>query len=365
MTTGRFDNRNKMNSYPAKYWHQQSDGKIQCDLCPRECKLKDGQRGLCFVRQNIGNRLVLTTYGRSSGFCIDPIEKKPLNHYFPGTPVLSFGTAGCNLTCKFCQNWDISRSKEFDRLSGEASADKIAAAAFRYNCTSVALTYNEPVIFLEYGRDVADACHRMGIQVVAVTNGYIHNEARQAFFSYVDAANVDLKAFSESFYSSLTGGNLQTVLDTLVYIRKKTDIWLEITTLIIPGENDSDGEIKRMANWVFNELGPETPIHFSAFHPDYKMREKPSTPLSSLVNARDIAREAGIQHVYTGNVTYAPGDTTYCHQCGSVLIEREWYEISRYLLNEAGCCKNCGTRLAGRFGLEAGRWGAKRKPVTL
>lgn len=354
-----------MTNYPARHWHQQSDGRIQCDLCPRECKLKNGQRGLCFVRQNVDNRLVLTTYGRSSGFCIDPIEKKPLNHYYPGTPVLSFGTAGCNLTCKFCQNWDIARSKEFDRLSEEAGPAKIASAASRSKCSSVALTYNEPVIFLEYGRDVAEACHQAGVEVVAVTNGYVHQEAREAFFSFVDAANVDLKAFTDSFYKKLTGGNLQTVLDTLVYIRKKTEVWLEITTLIIPGENDSDGEIERMTKWILNELGPETPIHFSAFHPDYKMRDISATPLATLINARDIARGLGMHHVYTGNVSYSPGDTTYCHQCGATLIARQWYEISRYSLDESGCCIQCGTRLAGRFSRQAGNWGAKRKPVRL
>lgn len=309
--------------------------------------------------------MILTTYGRSSGFCIDPIEKKPLNHYFPGTPVLSFGTAGCNLACKFCQNWDISRSKEFDRLSKNVSPKKIAAAASMHQCESVALTYNEPSIFLEYGKDVADACHELGIQVVAVTNGYIHKEAREAFYSFVDAANVDLKAFTDSFYASLTGGDLKTVLDTLSYIRRKTNIWLEISTLLIPGENDGDHEIKKMVSWVLNELGPETPLHFSAFHPDYKMKEKPATPLSALIRARDIARDSGMLHVYTGNVTYPPGDTTFCHNCGASLIEREWYEISRYQLTEFGYCKKCHTQLAGRFGRKAGDWGSKRKPIRL
>ncbi len=354
-----------MNSYPTSYWHRTPKGRIQCDVCPKACKLKEGQRGLCFVRQNSGDQIVLTTYGKSSGFCIDPIEKKPLNHYFPGTPVLSFGTAGCNLTCKFCQNWDISRSKEFDRLSENASPSKIAAAASSHSCKSVALTYNEPVIFLEYGRDVADACHEIDVQVVAVTNGYVHKKAREAFFSFIDAANVDLKAFSESFYTSLTGGDLKTVLDTLSYIRNKTSVWLEITTLIIPGENDSDSEIKKLCEWVLNELGPETPLHFSAFHPDYKMKGKSATSLSSLVRARDMARESGLVHVYTGNVMYAPGDTTFCHNCGATLIERKWYEITRYQLTELGYCRSCGTQLAGRFGSNPGDWGSKRRPVRL
>ncbi|MBU2645699.1 AmmeMemoRadiSam system radical SAM enzyme [bacterium] len=354
-----------MNSYPARFWHRNPDGRIQCDLCPRECKLKEGQRGLCFVRQHVCDQLILTTYNRSSGFCIDPVEKKPLNHFLPGTPILSFGTAGCNLTCKFCQNWDISRSKEFERLTEKASPRKIAAAASLHQCDSVALTYNEPVIFLEYGKDVADACHELGLQVVAVTNGYIHKKAREAFFSFLDAANVDLKAFTESFYKTLTGGDLKTVLDTLSYIRKKTDIWLEITTLVIPGENDSDKEIEQMVNWILNELGPETPLHFSAFHPDYKMTEKQTTSLSSLIRVRDIAREKGMYHVYTGNVAYTPGDTTFCHNCNKPLIERKWYEISKYQLTESGCCKYCGTPLAGRFGRKAGDWGATRKPIRL
>ena len=354
-----------MNGYPASFWHRTLKGRIECDVCPKACKLKEGQRGLCFVRQNSGNQIVLTTYGKSSGFCIDPIEKKPLNHYFPGTPVLSFGTAGCNLSCKFCQNWDISRSKEFDRLTENASPKKIATAASSHGCKSVALTYNEPIIFLEYGRDVADACHELDVQIVAVTNGYVHKKAREAFFSFVDAANVDLKAFSESFYSSLTGGDLKTVLETLSYVRNKTNVWLEITTLIIPGENDSDSEIKQLSEWVLNELGPETPLHFSAFHPDYKMREQPATSLSSLVRARNMARECGLVHVYTGNVIYPPGDTTFCHNCDTVLIERARYEISRYSLAEFGHCRNCGTQLAGRFDPISGDWGSKRRPVRL
>lgn len=354
-----------MTDYPASFWHLTSNGRVQCDLCPRECKLKDGQRGLCFVRQNVDSRLVLTTYGRSSGFCIDPIEKKPLNHFFPGTPVLSFGTAGCNMTCRFCQNWDISRSREFDRLSSEADPERIASVAARHGCASVALTYNEPVIFLEYGRDVATACHEQGIQVVAVTNGYIHKEARKAFFECIDAANVDLKAFTESFYQSLTGAALQPVLDTLVYLRRETNVWLEITTLLIPGENDSDSEIAQMVDWIIGELGPDTPLHFSAFHPDYKMRELSATPLSTVVRARDLAREKGMRHVYTGNVSYTPGDTTFCHHCGKTLIKREWYEISHYHLTASGLCPDCGTRLPGRFAKKAGTWGAKRQPVRI
>lgn len=354
-----------MNDHTANYWHRLANGKIQCDICPRECSLKDGQRGLCFVRQRMGNEMELLTYGRSSGFCIDPVEKKPLNHFYPSTPVLSFGTAGCNLSCKFCQNWDISKSREFDRLTENASPESIAQAAVRENCKSVALTYNDPVIFLEYGKDVADACHKKGIQVIAVTNGYIHKQAREDFFSFVDAANVDLKAFSEKFYQSLTGGDLKTVLETLKYIKHKTGVWLEITTLLIPGENDSEIEIKELCHWILNELGPDVPIHFSAFHPDFKMVNIAATPLETLIKAREIALDMGLYYVYTGNVFYTPGDTTYCHNCGEVLIKREWYQLTGYHLSAEGYCQNCGSKLAGCFDKAPGSWGSKRKPIRI
>ncbi len=354
-----------MDNFPARYWHKIQDGKIQCDLCPRECKLKEGQRGMCFVRQCIGNQMCLVTYGRSSGFCIDPIEKKPLNQFYPNTSVLSFGTAGCNLSCKFCQNWDISRSKELDRLTERAGPQAIAEAAAYENCKSVALTYNDPVIFLEYGKDVADACHQKGIQVVAVTNGYINPEAAKEFFSFIDAANIDLKSFSELFYKKLTGGDLQTVLNTLKYVKKNTNVWIEITTLLIPDENDNQDEITQLSKWVFNELGPETPLHFSAFHPDFKYRDKPATPLKTVIEAREIALSTGLHHVYTGNVHYPPGDTTYCSKCGKALIEREWYELVSYRLTKSGCCIYCGTKLTGSFDESPGTWGSKRKSIRI
>ncbi len=354
-----------MTDFPADYWHLGSDGKIECELCPRACKLKEGQRGKCFVRARAQNQMVLTTYGRSSGFCIDPIEKKPLNHFYPGSPVLSFGTAGCNLSCKFCQNWDIARSKEFDRLGAKAGPETISEAARDYDCKSVALTYNDPVIFLEYGRDVALACQEKGIKVVAVTNGYIWKQAREDFFSFVDAANIDLKSFSNDFYKHLTGGDLDTVLETLVYLKTKTNVWVEITTLIIPGENDSDEEIASLSKWVLNELGPTTPIHFSAFHPDFKMRDKSATPLSTLTKARDIAMATGLFYVYTGNVYYSPGDTTYCKSCGKALIERDWYEIAGYNVTDTGNCVFCQTKVDGYFAPAKGTWGNKRHPVRI
>ena len=349
----------------TRYWHTLEDGRAQCDLCPRACKLKDGQLGLCFVRANHGGEIVLTTYGRSSGYCVDPIEKKPLNHFLPGTPVLSFGTAGCNLACKFCQNWDISKSREVDTLADSASPDQIATAAAKLGCRSVAYTYNDPVIFMEYADDVADACHSAGIASVAVTAGYVCEEPRREFFAHMDAANVDLKAFTDRFYWKIAGGHLEPVLDTLEYIVHETDVWLELTTLLIPGENDSTGEIESMSRWVREHLRPDVPMHFTAFHPDWKMRDKPHTPASTLQHAREIALANGIRYVYTGNVHDKSGGSTYCHQCGQLLIGRDWYVLSDWNLDHAGCCSNCGTRCAGRFDARPGTWGSRRLPVHL
>ncbi len=352
-------------AHHGRYWHMLDDGRMQCDLCPRDCRLHEGQRGACFVRARQGDLMLLTTYGRSSGFCIDPIEKKPLNHFYPGTSVLSFGTAGCNLACKFCQNWDISKSRDMDRLMDQASPDAIAAAALQYNCKSVAFTYNDPVIFAEYAMDVADACHACGIQTVAVTAGYVHDQPRRDFFAKIDATNVDLKAFSEDFYFRLTGSHLQPVLDTLLYLRRETDVWLEITTLLIPGHNDSDAEIAAMSQWIQAELGADVPLHFSAFHPDHKMMDVPATPKATLVRAREIALRAGLRHVYTGNVHHKAGDTTRCAHCDAPLIERDWYQIGDYRLTANGQCPDCAHPLAGRFGRAAGNFGRKRIPIAI
>ena len=348
---------------PARHWHALADGRIQCDVCPRFCRLHDGQRGLCFVRARDRDQLVLTTYGRSSGFCIDPIEKKPLNHFLPGTPVFSFGTAGCNLTCKFCQNWDISKAREIDKLNQDATPQDIAAAARQLNCRSVAFTYNDPVIFLEYAVDTARACHDLGIKTVAVTAGYITPEARGDFYQHIDAANVDLKAFTEPFYRNLCGGHLSDVLDTLVWLRRETKVWVEITTLLIPGENDGDAELAALSSWIAAELGPDVPLHFTAFHPDWRMRDKPPTPPATLTRARAIATARGLRYVYTGNVHDEAGGSTYCHACGTLLIGRDWYELTAWGLNEAGCCLNCGTQAAGVFEPRPGAWGRKRQPV--
>ncbi|MFT5083731.1 MAG: pyruvate formate lyase activating enzyme [Lentisphaeria bacterium] len=357
-------------SVATHYWHTLDDGRVQCDLCPRYCKLREGQRGLCFVRANQSDKhghgqIVLTTYGRSSGFCVDPVEKKPLNHFYPGTPVLSFGTAGCNLACKFCQNWDISKSREFDTLADAASPEKIAQVAAKLNCKSVAYTYNDPVIFHEYAIDVAAACRKQNIKNIAVTAGYICAEPRREFFAAMDAANVDLKAFSEGFYYHVTGSHLQPVLDTLRYIKHETDVWLEITTLLIPGKNDSDEELDALTRWVVDNLGADVPIHFTAFHPDWKMTDVAPTPPETLSRARNIAIKNGIHYAYTGNVHDSAGGSTYCHGCGEKLIGRDWYELGVWNLDMAGRCNKCGTRLAGVFDAQPGTWGARRLPVRL
>jgi pyruvate formate lyase activating enzyme len=355
--------------YPGRWWHALPDGRVQCDLCPRDCQLHEGQRGACFVRQMVNGAMQLTTYGRSSGFCIDPIEKKPLNHFYPGSSILSFGTAGCNLACKFCQNWDISKSKDMDRLMDAASPRMIANAARRYGADAVAYTYNDPVIFAEYAIDTALACREQGIRNVAVTAGYIHREPAREFFAVMDAANVDLKAFTDEFYHKLCVGHLQPVLDILAYIHHETDCWLEITTLLIPGKNDSADEINQLATWVARELGPDVPLHFTAFHPDWKMDDLPPTPPATLTQARRIALDAGLHHVFTGNVHDSEGGTTFCPSCHAALIVRDWYDIRRYDLTPEGHCPHCQTAIAGRFGKALGRdgqaFGPRRIPVHL
>jgi pyruvate formate lyase activating enzyme len=349
----------------ARYWTRLDDGRFRCDLCPRACCLKPGQRGVCFVRGADDDGMVLATYGRSSGFCIDPIEKKPLNHFFPGTPILSFGTAGCNLTCKFCQNWDISKAKEFDRLTAKATPERIASAAKQTGCTSVAFTYNDPVIFLEYAVDTAIACHEQGIKTVAVTAGYITEQARPEFFRHMDAANVDLKAFTEDFYHRQCTGHLQPVLDTLSWLKHESDVWFEITTLLIPGQNDGDDELKALSCWVAEKLGPNVPLHFSAFHPAWKVNDLPPTPPATLSRARTIAMQAGLHYVYTGNVHDPKGGSTWCPGCGQPLIERDWYVLGAWNLTADAKCKFCGHEITGRFMEKPGDWGSKRVAVKL
>ena len=346
------------------HWRTLNNGKVRCEICPRECELGEGQKAFCFVREARGGEVVLTSYGRSTGFCIDPIEKKPLNHFLPGTPVLSFGTAGCNLGCKFCQNWDISKAREVERLSERAYPENIAEAASSSGCRSVAFTYNDPVIFHEYAVDTAKACRERGLKTVAVTAGYLNPEARRTFFASMDAANVDLKAFAKEFYRKLCFASIEPVLDTLRYLKHETGVWFEVTTLLIPGQNDSDVEISKLCDWMLENLGPEVPLHFTAFHPDFKMLDLPRTPAETLKRAQSLARSAGIAHVYTGNVHDVAGQSTYCAGCGERVIERNWYELGEWNVQN-GSCGSCGSPLAGCFEEHPGTWGAKRRPLKL
>ncbi len=350
---------------PTQHWHACDDGRLQCDVCPRACRLQEGQRGLCFVRGRVDNQVVLTTYGRSSGFCVDPVEKKPLHHFLPGSAVLSFGTAGCNLSCRFCQNWEITKSRETHRLTDQAMPEQIADAAVRSGCRSVAFTYNDPVIFLEYAVDVAAACHERGIRTVAVTAGYVREQPRRELFAAMDAANVDLKAFTEGFYKKVTAASLAPVLETLEYLRSETDVWLEVTTLLIPGHNDTDAELDAMTGWFAEHLGPDVPLHFTAFHPDFKLRNVPPTPPAALTRARRIALSNGLRFVYTGNVHDPDGGTTSCPGCGAAVVVRDRYALRRYALTDDGRCRACGTAVAGRYDGPPGSWGRRRLPLLM
>lgn len=347
------------------WWHTSAQPeRLVCDLCPRGCTLGPGDRGFCFVRQNRGGQIVSTTYGRSTGFCIDPIEKKPLNHFYPGTAVLSFGTAGCNLGCKFCQNWSISKSREVDRCAEQALPEDIAYTARQFGCHSVAFTYNDPIVWAEYAIDTARACHDLGIQTVAVTSGYINPVARETFFAVMDAANVDLKGFTEDFYWKLTSGHLQPVLDTIRWLVRHTNVWVELTNLVIPRANDSLDDIRRMCDWILAELGPGVPLHFTAFHPDFRLRDRGPTPPETLVAAYEVARSAGLHYVYTGNISDPQHQSTYCPGCGRVVIERDGYWLGEYALH-GDRCRHCGTRISGRFGGGLGDWGGRRQPVRI
>jgi len=354
-------------SYERGRWqHALPDGRIQCDLCPRFCRLHDGQRAFCFVRERVGDAIYLSSYGRATGFCIDPIEKKPLNHFFPGSSVLSFGTAGCNLGCKFCQNWDISKAKEIEKLSDRATPVQVAESAQQHGCKSVAFTYNDPVIFAEYAIDCANECHARGVKTVAVTAGYVTPEARRDFFAVIDAANVDLKAFEPKFYEKLCFAELEPVLDTLKWLKHETSVWVEVTTLLIPGHNDSVEEVDRLCAWFVKELGPDVPLHFSAFHPDFKMLDVPATPPETCKRAREQALGHGIRYVYSGNIHDPSGGSTYCPSCKATLVERDWYEIGAYRLKGDGCAA-CGASIAGRFDPDGlgQAWGRRRQRVLI
>ncbi len=332
----------------AKWWKPSEKGKILCTLCPRYCEIGEGQIGFCFIRQNIGGKLYTTGYGRPTGFAIDPIEKKPLNHFLPGTDILSFGTAGCNLGCRFCQNWSISKAKLDDKNALVATPEDVVALAKKYSTPSIAFTYNDPTIFGEYVIDISKIARREGIKSVMVTAGYIDKEARNEVYKFIDAANVDLKAFTERFYHKLTFSHLNDVLDTLIWLKNETEVWFEITTLLIPGENDSEDEIKQECDWILNNLSDSVPLHFTAFHPDFKMTDKDPTPPSILRRAKKIAEGMGIKYCYLGNIQDPENQTTNCKSCGSALIKRNWHSVSVNNLIQGKCYK-CNTRLDGVF----------------
>jgi pyruvate formate lyase activating enzyme len=355
-------------SHPGRWYRALDDGRLECELCPRHCRLHEGQRAFCFVRQRIGDRVVLTTYGRTTGLCIDPVEKKPLNHFLPGTSTLSFGTAGCNLGCRFCQNSDISKTRDDERLSDDAPPLAIADAAACHDCASVSFTYNDPVTWAEYVLDTADACHDLGVRTVAVTAGYVGRAARAEFFAKLDAANVDLKAFTDRFYEDLCltpPGGLSAVRDTLAWLKHETHVWFEITTLLIPGHNDGDEEVGDLARWVARDLGVDVPLHFTAFHPSFRMLDVPRTSPATLSRARAIARDAGLRFVYTGNVHDPEGQTTYCPGCGTPVIERDGYTLLSYALDAAGRCRRCSTVMPGVFAEGPPRQRRGRLPVTV
>jgi pyruvate formate lyase activating enzyme len=335
--------------HEARYWEREADGRIHCTLCPRDCRLGDGQAGFCYVRQSLGGRLVNVAWGRSTGFALDPVEKKPLAHFHPGARVLSFGTAGCNLGCRFCQNWDISKARLDERRSEDAwTPGRVVALARELGAPGIAFTYNDPTIWAEYAIEVAEAARAAGLFTVAVTNGYISAGAREDFFRPMDAANVDLKAFTEEFYRKVTLSHLAPVLDTLEWLARDGRVWVEVTNLLIPGLNDAEDETRALAGWIREHMGQDVPLHFSAFHPDYKLLDRPPTPARTLTRAREIARAAGLHHVYTGNVHDLEGGTTFCPRCGERVIERDWFAVRRVRMR-GGACASCGEPIAGRF----------------
>lgn len=335
--------------YPARHWRLDPDGRVCCELCPHQCRLKNGQRGRCFLRLAKDQALWLSAYGRVAGLMLDPIEKKPLYHFYPSSTVLSFGSIGCNLRCSFCQNWTISTGRDLDSLRQELSPREIAERARETGARSVAFTYNEPIIFFEFAIETARACHAKGLKSLAVTSGEILPAPRKEFFSEMDAANVDLKSFKEETYQKLCGGPLAQVLETLEYIVHQTRTWLEITTLLIPGINDSDTEIRGLSNWIHEHLGPDIPLHFTAFHPAHQMRNIPPTPLGTLLHARKLAKEAGLRHVYTGNIPDSESSASYCSSCGQLLISRKGYQTEIIGLDGSGRCSRCHMPFPGRF----------------
>ena len=353
-----------MDLHPARYWEPAADGRLLCTLCPRFCRLADGQAGFCYIRKNEGGAMYSLGYGRTTGFAVDPVEKKPLNHFLPGTQILSFGTAGCNLGCKFCQNWDISKARLDDEKSRPVTPEEVVDLAIAQGCPSVAMTYNDPVIWAEFAIDIARECRRRGVHAVIVSAGYITDSARADLYAEVDAANIDIKAFTENFYKKITFSELAPVLETVRWLKHETAVWVELTNLVIPGLNDDAAETRALCEWVGTELGPDVPLHFSAFHPDYKMRDVPRTPASTLTAARAIAHEVGLRYVYTGNLHDPTGQTTFCPACSSPVIARDWYAIDPVGLSD-GTCATCRTPIPGRFPLPVHPTPGRRRSLGL
>ncbi|MGM9992749.1 MAG: AmmeMemoRadiSam system radical SAM enzyme [Candidatus Bruticola sp.] len=339
-----------LSPYSHHYWETKTtDGQLQCQLCPRQCILSPEQRGFCFIRHHINGHIINTSFAKTTGAAIDPIEKKPLYHFLPQSRVLSFGTLGCNMGCRFCQNSHITKNCH-NNLSLSLPPQKVGLAALNYSCSSVAFTYNDPIIWADYAIESAKVCHSLGLQTIAVTAGYIKAKARIEFFSYMDAANIDLKSIRPQFYKNYCQVDIEPILDTIIYVKEHTKCWLELTNLIIPDLNDSEQDLKDLSRWIVKELGPDVPIHFSAFHPAYLMKDKAKTNLTSLLKARDIALESGLHYVYTGNIAHPASQSTYCIKCGRLLIERLLNLIEFKDLNlEKGCCQGCGAPLPGRF----------------
>ena len=332
---------------PARWWHPEGDA-LRCELCPHGCRIARGRRGACGVRENREGQLVSLVARTTSGLAVDPIEKKPLYHFLPGSKVLSLGTVGCTLRCRFCQNWTISQAGTIDGLSS-VGPQELVTLALAEGCPSVAFTYNEPAVFAEWALEAAEACHAGGLAAVAVSAGFFQPEAALQFFGAMDAANIDLKAFSDGFYRRLCGASLAPVLETLEIIRHRTRCWLEVTTLLIPGENDTDVEIRNLCRWVVRALGPDVPVHFSAFHPDHRMRSVPATPRRTVARARTIGLEQGLRFVYSGNVADLEGSTTRCPHCQTTLVTRDGFRVNESRWSDPGVCPGCG-------GLVAGRW---------
>ncbi len=322
------------------------NNKVQCKICPRECILNENQRGFCYVRRNVKGNIILETFGYNTGLAIDPVEKKPLYHFYPESKVLSFGTLGCNMGCLFCQNHHITKVKYPIDQCQKISPEEIVNIAKKYHCKSVAYTYNDPVIFFEYAIETAKLCRQEGIKTIAVTSGYINPEPAKEFFKYMEAANIDLKGFSEDFYKKNCLAHLNPVLESIKYAVKETECFVELTTLIIEGENDQ--YIKEECEWILNNLGDCIPLHFSAFFPKYKFLNKKPTEFSTLLKAYNTAKQMGLKYIYTGNISNTDTSTTYCKNCGKPILIRDGYKLTENNLAD-GFCKFCGTKADGEY----------------